>query len=139
MPDPPSPSLPLLPKAALLGIAGLAVVALGLAWQLYLSHLENTALRGEIASMVLARRAAASRESFAADALRRTARLEESLALMRRNSATPATAPATSQPDAARAAELERVIVFLREEITAAQETIGRLTKGEPPRQTVRP
>ena len=137
MPESPSPSLPLLPKAALLSAAVPTVLALGLAWRLHLSHSENTALRGEIASMVLARRAAGSRESFAADALRRTARLEQTLALMRRESGT--AGPPSSQPEAGRAAELERVIVFLREEITAAQETIGRLKQGEAPRQTVRP
>ena len=114
--------------------AVLAVAGLGLARHCYLTRMENAMLRGEIASMVLARRAAAAQESQAEDALRRTARLEETLGLMRREAAS-----ATLPPDAGRAAELERVIAFLREEITAAQETIVRLKQGEAPWKPLRP
>lgn len=136
MPDPPRSSpalLPLLPNAVLVPAAVLAVAALGLAWQWRRVHVENAALRGEIASMVLARREAASQEGLAADALRRSARLGEALALMRQE-------PAPAEPaEAGRAAELERVIAFLREEITAAQETITRLKQDEPPPRPGRP
>ena len=131
-PDSPIGSVPRLSTAPVLPAALLTVVVLWLAWLLRAGRAENAALRGEVATMLLAQRAAASRESLAADALRRAARLEEALTLMRRE--PPPATPATS-PDAGRAAELERVIVFLREEISAAHETIERLKHDEVPRQ----
>lgn len=83
---------------------------------------ERRALSAELTELRLAHRAAASRETLTAGALERAARLEEALAVMRRE-------PAPTEPaaEATRAAELERVIVFLRQEITAAHETIERL------------
>lgn len=119
--SPSVPSGPRLSAVALLPAALMTAVTLGLAWRLHTSRLENKGLRGEMSAMVQASRAAASRENMAADALRRAAQLEQMLALMRRES------PAAPVPDAAKAVDLERVIAFLREEITAAHETIERL------------
>lgn len=130
-------AMPRLTAMAVLPAALLALLVLGLAWLLSASRAENAALRGEVATLLLAQRAASSRESLAADALRRAFRLEEALASAirgRESDPTPAT-----PPDAARAAELERVIVFLRGEITAAHETIERLKQDEVPKKTGNP
>ena len=60
-------------------------------------------------------------EGRTADAMERVKRLEAALEAM------PQSQPKVESPDTARAAELDRVVGFLREEIKAAQETIGRL------------
>lgn len=98
--------------AALMG-----VVLFGLAWGLRDSRQENAALRAELSQLRLAHREAAAHESLAAGAALRVARLEETLALM----------PPPHDPEQHRAEELERVITFLRGEITAAHEIIDRL------------
>lgn len=118
--------LPRLSAGQIMAMVLLAGTGLGLTWLLRTARAENAALRGELATLMLAQRAAASRESLAADAIRRAARLEEALNLMRRESA-----PAVL-PDAGRAVELERVIAFLREEVNAAHETIDRLKQDDP-------
>jgi hypothetical protein len=126
---PSAPPLPRLSAGRIFAVVLLAGTGLGLTWLLRAERAENAALRGELATLMLAQRAAASRESLAADAIRRAARLDEALHLMRRE-ATPA------PPDAGRAVELERVIAFLREEVNAAHETIERLKHDDPPRGT---
>ena len=127
---PSAPPLPRLSAGRVFFVVVLAGTGLGLTWLLREERAENAALRGELATLMLAQRAAASRESLAADAIRRAARLDEALNLMRRE-ATPA-----APPDAGRAVELERVIAFLREEVNAAHETIERLKQDDPPRGT---
>ncbi len=92
-----------------------------LGWTVHAGRMERQALQEELTALRLAHRAAASRESQAADAVRRARRLEEALAVMRRDPVV------AESPDAARAVELERVVAFLREEIKAAHETIDRL------------
>ena len=99
---------------------------LGLAWLLRCARQETTALRAELTALRVVQRAADSREQAALDALRRVARLEETLRLMQHPSAP------VEAPDAARTVELERVILFLRGEIKAAHETIERLKQEEP-------
>ncbi len=106
-------------------------ITLAAAWRLRASLEENRTLKTELATLRLAHRAANSRESLAADSLRRVTRLEEALALMRGGAA--------EAGDRERAAELERVIVFLRGEITAAQETIERLKQDTPTARASRP
>ena len=118
-----------LSPASTLSLALLTVVALGLAWVLQATRAENSALRIELGNVWLAQRAAASHQSLASDALRRAAKLEDALNLMRKE-----LVPAT-EPDSNRAAELERVVIFLREEIKAAHETIERLKQDEAPKE----
>jgi hypothetical protein len=125
-----------LSAAVVLPVALMTVLLLGVLWLLRSSRLENATLRAELAELRLAHRAAASRESLAADATLRASRLEETLALMSRPA--PAPAPATVLTDSTRAEELERVITFLRSEITAAHETIERLKQDEPPPVTTK-
>jgi hypothetical protein len=98
-----------------------------LGWLLHASRAENASLRAELTDLRLVHRATASRESLSAEALRRAARLEEALAVMDRPPL-----PAAEASDTARAAELERVISFLRGEITAAHEIIERLKQNGP-------
>jgi hypothetical protein len=118
-------TLPRFSAAMLLPAALMTVLLLGQAWWLRDSRKEVAALRSELAELRLAHRVAVSHESLAAEAASRAARLEETLALMRQ--ATASAPPPVSDPDRNRAAELERVISFLREEIRAAHETIERL------------
>ncbi len=124
-PDPSDRTLPRFSAVMLMPAALMTVLLLGQAWWLRHSRQENAALRSELAELRLAHRVAVSHESLAAEAASRAARLEESLALMRK---APASAPPPlSEPDRNRTAELENVITFLREEIKAAHETIERL------------
>lgn len=121
--------LPRLSAGRIFAVVLITGAGLGPALVLRAERAENTALRREMATLVLAHRAAAPHESLAADAIRRAARLEEALSLYRREAA-----PA-ELPDAGRTAELERVIAFLREEVDAAHETIERLKQDDPPRK----
>lgn len=123
--DPPDRAFPRISAAMLLPAALMAVLIFGLALLLRDSRKENAALRTELAELRLAHRVAATHESLAAEADRRAARLEETLALMHRSEVNPP--PQDTGPDNHRAAELERVIAFLRGEITAAHDTIERL------------
>lgn len=127
-PEPPDAIPFRLSAAVVLPAALMAVVLLGVAWLWRASRMENAALRAELAELRLAHRAAASRESLAADATLRASRLEETLAMMSR----PVSATANVPADTTRADELERVIAFLRSEITAAHETIERLKNDQP-------
>jgi hypothetical protein len=128
---PSAPPLPRLSAGRIFAVVLITGAGLGLVWELRAERAENAALRRELATLVLAHRAAASRDSLAADAIRRAARLDEALSLMRRDTAEP--------PEAGRAAELERVIAFLREEVDAAHETIERLKQDGPPRKAASP
>lgn len=119
-------SVPRLSPTVVLRWTLLAGGLLGMVWLLRSARQENTALRAELTALRVVQRAADSREQAARDALRRVARLEETLRLMQHPSAP------VEAPDAARTAELERVILFLRGEIKAAHETIERLKQEEP-------
>lgn len=120
-------SVPRLSPTVVLPWTLLAGWLLGMTWLLRSARLENTVLRAELTALRVVQRATDSREQAARDALRRVARLEESLRLMQHPPAP------VEAPDAARTAELERVILFLRGEIKAAHETIERLKQEEPP------
>lgn len=105
----------ILPAALLSGL---------LLWVLMLLHgarAERARLRQELSDGRVLQRSAATWEGRTADAMERVKRLEAALEAM------PQSQPKVESPDTARAAELERVVGFLREEIKAAQETIGRL------------
>ena len=128
-----SRSLPRVPLKVLLPMVLLTGAAVTLAWLLSAGRAGNEALKAELTTLRVAGREAASRGGLAADALRRAARLEEALVVMRRG--PPAPAQAT---DVERTVELERVIVFLREEIRAAHETIERLKQEEPARRSAK-
>ncbi len=123
---PASRSMPRLSARVVLPWTLLAGGLLGMTWLLRSARQENTALRAELTALRVVQRAADSREQAARDALRRVARLEETLRLMQHPPAP------VEAPDVARTAELERVILFLRGEIKAAHETIERLKQEEP-------
>ncbi len=113
--------MPRLSASVVLPWTLLAGGLLGMTWLLRSARQENTALRAELTALRVVQRATDSRAQEARDALRRVARLEETLRLMQHPNAP------VEAPDVARTAELERVIVFLRGEIKAAHETIERL------------
>ena len=121
----PGPAVVLLPVIAGVGLLW------WLGWLWRSERDRNTTLRSEITELRLALRASASQESLIADALQRAARLEETLEVMRRTPAPPPAPVAQDPAQAASALELERVISFLREDINAAHETIGRLKQEE--------
>ena len=121
VPDPTITSVPRLPVIVMLPAALLLMTSLGLAWVVHMARQENAALRGELTTIMLAQRTTAARGSLAADAMRRVARLEQTLALVRRDS------PVVPAPDQSQTVEFERLIGFLRQEITAAHQTIERL------------
>ena len=110
-----------------------ALLGGGLLWMVWLLQTEraqSAVLHAELANLRLAGRVAASRESLITDALHRAARLEHTLEQTLEQ--TRRAAPAPDAPEVARAAELERVIAFLRGEISAAHETIERLKQEGP-------
>ncbi len=118
--------MPRLSASVVLPWTLLAGGLLGMTWLLRSARQENTVLRAELTALRVVQRATDSRAQEARDALRRVARLEETLRLMQHPPAP------VEAPDVVRTTELERVIQFLRGEIKAAHETIERLKQEEP-------
>ncbi len=127
-PEVPLPTGPRFSALTLLPAAVLGGVVLWQSWQLRRWHAETAQLKQELSAARVEQRAAASRESRNAEALQRVAHLDESLARLQRERARETVSvPPVPPPRSPQVQELERVILFLREEIKAAHETIDRL------------
>ena len=128
IPVPESTALP--PAAGRLTLTAAAALALGAlswaAWRVRSERMEAEHLRTELAAARMAERAAGA-------AARASAVPDRSGDLERRLREAQSEARQTAEKAAARETELNGIITFLRQENTAAQQTIARLSNPEPP------